>query len=275
MHTFTSHTLWKAYVTCLVAVPVLSQGEFQVHQYTYQGCYSNAADMKNQGSYQFQSWGYCQTTCGAQQNLAVMGLSKGGGDNAWTVFLTGTDSQFAIASSGTASSPGPAPTSSSGTASPVAEQRPTTITKAGETIVVTASGQATSESSSSSSSGSSGSSKAGIVAGVIGGIVGLAALGAALFFFIRYKKRQAVEEEYRRNAAVSDFTRPKKARSEGSGGSLNDSRLEPSIMQRRQSDGSIADERDFSRRILQARQTHTILSSRLLLTTIKVRNPDA
>ena len=304
MYSFPSHVLSAASVALMVTLPSLAnpQGQFQVSASTYEGCYSSAADMTNQGSFQFQSRGYCQTKCGGSQNLPVMGLTRGsdcycgstipanstkvddsecntqcngfgpemcmlgfialqfgradkrlgGGDNVWSVLLTGAASDFSIASSGSASSPGPAPTSSNaGTSTSV--QQPSTITKAGQTIVVTASAQGpTGSSSSNNNSGGSGSSKAGIAAGVVGGVVGVAALGAALFFFMRYKRRQAVEEEYRRNAAVSNFVAPSKARSEGSGGSLNDSRLDPSIMNhRRQSDGSIADERDFSRRILQ------------------------
>jgi len=56
-----------------------------------------------------------------------------------------------------------------------------------------------------------------------------------------------VEEEYRRNQA-STYTVGGKPTNRSS---MSDSRLEPSVMlQRRQSDGSIADNQDYSRRIL-------------------------
>ncbi len=55
-----------------------------------------------------------------------------------------------------------------------------------------------------------------------------------------------MEEEYRRNVAGGYGAKPPTS----SAGSVSD-RLEPSVMmQRRQSDGSIADNQDYSRRIL-------------------------
>jgi cell wall integrity and stress response component len=63
-----------------------------------------------------------------------------------------------------------------------------------------------------------------------------------------------VEEEYRRNAAVSDFIAGgagKPPHSSGGSSSFTDMRLDPAVMaQRRMSDGSIADNQDYSRRIL-------------------------
>lgn len=177
----------------------------------------------------------------------------GGGDNAWSVYLTGTNSQFSTAASddSTPSTSASSAGSQNSQGSQTNSQSPSVITKAGETVVVTASGQ-----SSGSSSSGSGHSKVGIAVGIVAGVVGLAALAGAGFFIYRHKKRQSVEEEYRRNAAINNFVAPSKAKSEGSG-SLNDSRLDPSIMaHRRMSDGSIADERDFSRRILHVRLKH-------------------
>ena len=56
-----------------------------------------------------------------------------------------------------------------------------------------------------------------------------------------------MEEEYRRNVAGGYGAKPPTS----SAGSVSDARLEPSVMmQRRQSDGSIADNQDYSRRIL-------------------------
>ena len=79
------------------------------------------------------------------------------------------------------------------------------------------------------------------------GIVALCATTGGIFFFLRNRKRRAVEEEYRRNVAGDYGARPPTS----SAGSVSDARLEPSVMmQRRQSDGSIADNQDYSRRIL-------------------------
>lgn len=189
-------------------------------------------------------------SCSVVKDLTIL---SGGGADVWTVYLTGTQSSFSTIASGDGTSSTAATSSqgsqnSQGSGSPTNSQSPSVITKAGETIVVTASGQST-----GSSDSGSGHSKVGIAVGIVAGVVGLAALLGAGFFFYRHKKRQSVEEEFRRSAAINNFVTPGKAKSEGSG-SLNDSRLDPSIMaHRRMSDGSIADERDFSRRILHVR----------------------
>ena len=79
------------------------------------------------------------------------------------------------------------------------------------------------------------------------GIVALSAIAGGIFFFLRNRRRRAVEEEYRRNISGDYSAKPPTS----SVGSLSDARLEPSVMmQRRQSDGSIADNQDYSRRIL-------------------------
>lgn len=65
-----------------------------------------------------------------------------------------------------------------------------------------------------------------------------------LFFFMKQRKKRALEEEHRRNAEASAAKPP----------SYNanpfDTRLDPVMAQRRMSDGSIADNQDYSRRIL-------------------------
>jgi cell wall integrity and stress response component len=73
---------------------------------------------------------------------------------------------------------------------------------------------------------------------------------------MRRRRNRQVEEEYRRNAAVSEFVAGGKSHSSNSGsyGSYSDTRLDPTVMaQRRMSDGSIADNQDYSRRILKVR----------------------
>jgi cell wall integrity and stress response component len=232
------------------------------------GCFSSGGLLVDQGSYTYQTAGYCQCQC-ATLNKAVMATYKGsdcycgdllpptdtaasnsscnspcqgydtadcGGDGFWSVALTGIESDVGNAPAGSGSS------SAQSSQIPTVTQTaaPSVITKAGQTIVVTAS-------SSAHTSSGGGSSKAGIAAGVVVGIIAIAAIVGGVYFFLRQRKRRAVEEEFRRNAAVSSG----KPKSEVS--STNDQRLDPNItaFHRRQSIGSIADERDFSRRILQ------------------------
>lgn len=78
---------------------------------------------------------------------------------------------------------------------------------------------------------------AAIAAGVVVGVVGVAALAGAAFFFYRSRKQKA--RGYR---GGRDSGPP----------SMSDSRFDGQYMaQRRQSNGSIDDDQDFSRRILQ------------------------
>lgn len=164
----------------------------------------------------------------------------GGGNNAYSVFLTGTEENVPTFSSSSSST-------TDGKTSTTAEQ-PHVITQAGQTIVVTAQSQTDAADHSSSS----GANTAGIAAGVVVGVVGFASLLGGAFFFYRYKKRKSIEDEYRRNADINNFVagggKPM------SSSSMSDSRFDGDFMaQRRQSNGSIADDQDFSRRILKVR----------------------
>ncbi len=123
------------------------------------------------------------------------------------------------------------------------------VTLGGATIIVTASDQATAPATvTEAAQVSKGPNTAGIVAGVVVGVIVIAAIIGGAWLYLRTRRRRAVEEEYRRNAAINNFVGGSKP---GSTPSLSDSRLEPSVMmQRRLSDGSIADNQDYSRRIL-------------------------
>ena len=105
---------------------------------------------------------------------------------------------------------------------------------------------------------------------MVAGVVAISAIAGGIFFFLRNRKRRAVEAEYRRNVA-GDYGAKLPT---SSAGSVSDARLEPSVMmQRRQSDGSIADNQDYSRRILKV----CMLFCRgctMLLTLCQVTNPD-
>ncbi|KAL0939756.1 WSC domain containing protein [Colletotrichum truncatum] len=94
-----------------------------------------------------------------------------------------------------------------------------------------------------------GTNVAGIAAGVVVGVVVIAAIVGGAFFFIRRKRNQEIEEEHRRNAAVNAFIGGSKPPS-SSGVSMTDSRMDPTLAHRRMSDGSIADNQDYSRKIL-------------------------
>jgi cell wall integrity and stress response component len=94
----------------------------------------------------------------------------------------------------------------------------------------------------------SGPNKAGIAAGVVVGVVVIVAIIGGVLFYLRHRRRRAVEEEYRRQAAVNSFVSGNKLHTSNS--SMTDSRLDPEFMMRRQSNGSIADNEDYSRRIL-------------------------
>lgn len=97
-----------------------------------------------------------------------------------------------------------------------------------------------------------------IAVGVVVGVVALAAIAGAALFFVRQRKRRAIEEDHRRHQ-VSDFmagSRPAipAVPSISRSPSGPDSRFDAEAMaHRRLSDGSIADNEDFSRRILKVR----------------------
>lgn len=246
------------------------------------GCYSSSQGFTDQGSYTFQSSGYCQQLC-VGKGFPVMALWKGsdclcgnalppdsaqtdtdncntpcdgwpqdtcmfpewkvvlfnvnmihsgGGNNAYDIYLTGTEDTVSTLPSGPTTTTSADGTTETGGA-------PVVVTQAGTTVVVTASSQ-----TNNSQSKSSGPNIAGIAAGVVVGVGVLGIIIGSAFFLIRRQKRKAVEREYRRNAAIS-FA-PSKTASTGS-----ISRWEGEYMaQRRQSNGSIAEDEDFSRRIL-------------------------
>ena len=95
---------------------------------------------------------------------------------------------------------------------------------------------------------SKGPNKAGIAAGTVVGFAALCAIGGGLFFFLRNRRRKRAQEEDYNRSNENPFNTNNLP---SSAASMSDSRLEPSVMmQRRQSDGSIADNQDYSRRIL-------------------------
>jgi cell wall integrity and stress response component len=169
----------------------------------------------------------------------------GGGSTYISVYLTADNLEGTVTN---VNSDGSTPSSTSKTSpSTTASATQSVVTVNGQTVVVTASATAA-----ASGGSSGGASKAGIAAGVVVGLIALAAIAGGIFLFIRNKQRREVEEEYRRNAVISAFTQGGKHPTSSAGAStFSDIRLDPAVMaQRRMSDGSIADNQDYSRRIL-------------------------
>jgi cell wall integrity and stress response component len=93
-----------------------------------------------------------------------------------------------------------------------------------------------------------------IAAGVVVGVVLIAGIGGGAIFFVRRRRNAEIEEEHRRNAAVNAFINGSKPPGSSGSISMTDSRLDPVMAHRRLSDGSIADNQDYSRRILRVSQ---------------------
>lgn len=226
-------------------------------------CYSGPGPLIKNNTQVYQTSGACQPVCG---NLGhpVMAITGGstcfcgdeippldlkvddskcdspcqgfgdqmcGGIGYWQVYLSGLGGDVQVAPNSTSSS------SSSSTASGSASKVPATV-------VVTAS---TTLNPSDVSSG--GPNKVGIAVGVVVGVVVIAALAGVVVFRMKQKRRREIEEEHKAQAAINSFVGSRASDQK------SDSRLDPSVASsyRRESIGSIADERDFSRKILQVR----------------------
>lgn len=151
-----------------------------------------------------------------------------GGDNFWTVYNSGKDAfnvkyepDAAKTSSTTSSGPTASPTSSQGSTVTTSPASDVDTKPAGPPI-------------------------GGIIAGVVVGVLAIAAVGGGVFFYMRRKRIQEIEEEHRRNMAVNSFV----GKPPGSSGSFSDTRVDPGMAQRRMSSGSIDETQDYSRKIL-------------------------
>lgn len=234
------------------------------------GCYKNSNPLTLFGEYAFATDGWCQEACGLNNTQPVMGIVGGstcycgnelppldqmvpssncntpcngygtkncGGMGFWQIYLTGITTNVQTAPNGTTGS------SSSGMPSTTSSS-PSVITKAGETVIVTASASA-----STGALKEGGSSKIGIAVGVVVGVLVVACIIGGLLLCLKQRRKRAIEEEHKRNAALNDFVGNKKSEAVST-----DARLDPVIFShRRDSIGSIADEMDYSRRILQVR----------------------
>ena len=139
----------------------------------------------------------------------------------WTVYNTGLSLAVVAMDE-------PKPTRAGGSGT---EEQTPVKTVQGETVVVT---QPPKEQKSTNTGA--------IAGGVVVGVFAAASLVGGVLLYLRRKRNREIEEEHRRNAAVNSFT--------GKTPSLTDARLDPVMAQRRMSDGSIADNHDYSRKIL-------------------------
>lgn len=165
------------------------------------------------------------------------GTQACGGINFYTVYNTG------IMLSVSNSAPNDTSASSSATPSVVASS---TVVSGGQTSVV----YVTSTPTGTPEDDKGGAPMGGIIAGVVVGVVVLGAAFGGLWFYMRQKRNREIEEEHRRNAAVNAFMGGKPPGSSGGYSMETDTRLDPVMAQRRMSSGSIADNQDYSRRIL-------------------------
>ena len=114
------------------------------------------------------------------------------------------------------------------------------LTLVSSDITTTTATPTSSSDNSSSTPEPNGINKAGAAAGAVVGVLVAGAISVGAFLFIRKQRRKKVEDEYRRSIAVREYQKKPEA----------DLRLDPTMLQRRMSDGSIADNHDYSRRIL-------------------------
>ncbi|CAI6338862.1 unnamed protein product [Periconia digitata] len=233
------------------------------------GCFNSSAPLDDHGPGTFQTDGNCQQICLGFKKL-VLGLSDGdrcwcgdmypaedskvpdtecdvgcrgspkevmcGGKRKWNIYNMNTrptEPDYFVDDT---------PSSSSASSSAVAQK----TSSAASTAAVT-------QTQSSAPPPENKPNTAGIAAGVVVGVVALAGIIGGVFFYLRHKKRRDVENEYRNRASVNNFVSGGKMHTSNS--SMTDSRLDPEFMARRQSNGSIADNEDYSRRILKVRSS--------------------
>jgi len=248
------------------------------------GCYSSSNGLSKQGTWTYQTKGYCQQRCvdaghtveatsnkdecwcgdslppssakvddsKCSSGCTGYGTEMCGGVGFFSVYTDGLDDDAVKGGSGSGTN---SPTTSSTPkpkTSATTSATPSVVTIGGQTVVVTAPASASSTKATTEKSTSGGGpNKAAIAAGVVVGIVLIAAIAGGAFFLVRHRKRRAIEEEHRRNAAVSSFIGTGKPPTSSDGASsFTDTRLDPVMANRRFSDGSIADNQDYSRRIL-------------------------
>ncbi|KAJ5086832.1 hypothetical protein NUU61_008139 [Penicillium alfredii] len=226
------------------------------------GCFDSDDGLTNKTTYTYQSSGWCFDAC-TKTNAAVFGLTGGsdclcgdelppdsakvskdkcnkacdgwpsdkcGGDGFYSVYKTGLNPDVSSGSSSPKSSGKP----STKTDDPAPAESTQTV---GGTTVVTPVSENKDEDEDAKAKSSH--NTAAVAAGAVVGVVGFAALVGAGIFFYRSKKQKAQSQ-------IGGYG------NESGMPSMSDSRFDGNYMaQRRQSNGSIDDDHDFSRRVLQ------------------------
>lgn len=222
------------------------------------GCFATPTPLENHGSYEFQTPGNCQLVC-IELKKNVMALSDG--ENCWcgdeipavewqTDNSTCTTPCRGDKEHSTCGGPGAVWVVLTGeTLNKVPNFKPQ---KSSSVPAKTSAATSTASAPTASASPPPPEKKSNTVAVAVGVVVGVLGLGAICFgvwFLLRRRRQKQAEDDYRRNAAnVNTFVNGGKLHTSNS--SMNDSRLDPSFLDRRQSNGSIADNEDYSRRIL-------------------------
>ncbi|PLN84070.1 hypothetical protein BDW42DRAFT_199794 [Aspergillus taichungensis] len=255
MKTFTMRSALAASILLLsVSLPAVTAEASE-----YKGCFTDSTGLDDEGPYTYQSDGYCQEKC-LKKNAAVFALWKGsnclcgdelpeksskgdedkcdnkcsgwpdkmcGGKEAYSVYLTGAKKNVDYHGSKSSTSSSSSSTDSSETGA--------------QTVIETSDAEPTEDSDKDD-----GPNTAAIAAGVVVGVVGFFALIGAGFFLWRFRNRKNNQAQFDRGTGVDQYGQHM------SQNSMSDSRFDGDFMaQRRQSNGSIDDDQDFSRRILQ------------------------
>jgi cell wall integrity and stress response component len=240
---------------------------------TLVGCYSAIPGYGDAKAWTYQSSGWCLDRCYGQ-GTGAFALSGGsdctcgdtlppssdkvssdkcnkpcsgwpqdmcGGVSYYSIYTTNYDDDVPTYSDSSQSSS--TTTTGSSTTTQTGAATAVSTAASGQTVIVTSESSATpTTESNENEKASSSKNTAAIAAGVVVGVVGFAALCGAVFFWWRSKNNKA-------NAATRG---PAGYGHDSSPPSMSDSRFDGDYMaQRRQSNGSIDDDHDFSRRILQ------------------------
>ncbi|KAF4334703.1 cell wall integrity and stress response component 1 [Fusarium beomiforme] len=242
-----------------------------LNQQTRQGCFKSVGNMTESFSGTDTSSGYCFGLCKKKYNTFALQGSKcycgmlyppeddlvddskcnwpcpGYGDEACGALKT----YYSVFNTGLELAPDNYKPEASTTSAAPSSTKAAESTTAGESSAAagTQDAAATSEAPSDEKK-DDGPNVAAIAAGVVVGVVVVAAIGGGAIFFVRRRRNAEIEEEHRRNAAVNAFINGSKPPGSSGSISMTDSRLDPVMAHRRLSDGSIADNQDYSRRIL-------------------------
>lgn len=254
-------TLQAAVLGLLFSKTLAQTATVELGPITTLGCYSDAGTLVQDNTNTFQTSGRCQPVCG-NKGHAVMAIIGGstcycgdilppldaevdqskcnspcqgfgqqmcGGIGFYQLYLTGLTGDVQTLPNAT--------TSSSAASHP--------STRPAQTVVITASASV----APSQASSNSGPNKIGIAVGVVVGVIAMAAIAGGAIFYMKQKRKREIEEEHKAQAAINSFVGSRHSDTK------SDMRLDPSVASsfRRDSVGSIRDEVDYTRKILQVR----------------------